>query len=384
MSGLTPRERVRMAIEHKEPDRVPIDFASFRYLLSASGPYGYTALKDYLGLEGGPEPFVMMGIVMNPDPRIQDRLGNDFRTVVMGTPPPEVLGPGHLRVFPFGYFYKSVGPYWYPDFTLSPLKDAQTVQDIENYEFWPDATDPAYVAGARERAKDFHDNTDYAVWAETGMGDAFFHTYHFLRSFEQCFIDMKRKPDLYHALMTKIVDSLLAVTGKFFAEVGPYIDVAGVNGDDLGWQYGPYFSNATYREFIKPYMVKYLKGIRALTDAKFFYHCDGSIFPLIEEFIDMGYDIISPITRNAKDMEPDKLKKRYGQHITFHSGVDVQSVMDRGSIDDVKRHVADTIRTMAPGGGYIFAIEDIKPETPPAHIVAAFDTAMEVGRYPIR
>jgi len=156
-----------------------------------------------------------------------------------------------------------------------------------------------------------------------------------------------------------------------------------VCGDDMGWQQGPFLSPSDYRRFVKPYVLRYLEEVRKLTKAKFFYHCDGSVAPLIEEFIDMGFDILSPVSYGSRGMEPRELKKRYGDRITFHSAIDVQQVMARGTVEEVVRHVTEVIRALAPGGGYIFAIEDIKPETPPAQIVAAFDTAREVGRYPI-
>lgn len=383
MSEMTSRERVLMAIEHKEPDRIPIDFAQLQYLITPLGPHGYGALTEYLGITDVVEPIEVFGMVINPDPRIQDRLGNDFVGVQMGAPAPEVVGENLLRMFPFGYFYKRVGPYWYPDYTMCPLKDAQTVEDIENYDCWPDVDDPVYAAGTGERAKDLHENTTKAVVAEMLLSAATCHNYHFLRGFEQWFIDMKNNPDLYHALMGQITDSLIGLARHFFAEVGDHVDMVAVNIDDMGSQMGPYISNATYHEYIRPYHLKYMQTVREYTDAKFFYHCDGAIFPLIEEYIDMGYEVVSPITYNARGMAPAELKKRYGQHITFHSGIDVQEVMARGSVEDVKRHVEEVVRTLAPGGGYIFAIEDIKPEVPPAQIVAAFDTAREVGTYPI-
>ena len=386
MSGITPRERVLMAIEHKEPDRIPIDFASFQSQISAMGPYGYFALAKHLGFfDEDVEYEYPFGQVVNPDPRIGKRFHNDFVTVGMTLPPPVEIKENYVQVFPFGWYWQHIGHYWYPDFKNAPLKNAKTVGDIEDYEHWPDPDDPAYdQSGVGETAKDLHENTDYAVIAEMGWLDFFCHEYHNLRTFQQWFIDMKQNPDIYHALMTKITDSAIALSKKFYKEVGKYIDMAHVNGDDLGWQYGPYFSNETYREFVKPYALKYNQAVRELTDAKFFYHCDGAINPLIEEFIDIGFDITSPVMYGCKDMEPQKLKKRYGDRITFHCGIDGQDVMSFGSVEEVKKHVTEVVRALAPGGGYIFALTDVKPETPPAQIVAAFDTAKEIGTYPIR
>jgi len=385
MSELTPRERVLMAIDHREPDRIPIDFASFSVSTYAHPPYGYNALCQHLDITDVAEPLVLFGShVLNVDERLQDRLGNDFRSILMGSPFPEILGPGYARLFPFGLVYKNVGgPFWYPDYQNAPLKDAKTIEDIENYQYWPDPDDPVYIAGVRERAKALHEQTEYAVIAEPLLSELPCTNYQWLRGFEQWFIDMHRNRELYEALMSKIIGYSIELAKRFYAEVGDYIDVAPVCSDDMGWQQGPFLSVKDYKEFIKPWIVKYLEAVRGLTKAKFFYHCDGSIFPLIEEFIDMGFDIISPITAKARDMEPAKLKKRYGNHITFHSGIDMQEVMSLGSVEAVKSHVAEVVRELAPGGGYIFGVM-LVPDVPPAQAVAAFDTAMEVGRYPIR
>ncbi len=387
MSEMTSRERVRMAIEQKEPDRVPVDFISFQNLITDMGPYGYYALREYLGLADDDREIISaLGCVQNMDPRILDRLGNDFRPVNWGPIGVEEIEEDYVRYVPFGFLYKNVGHYSYPDFENAPLKDAQTVADIENHPYWvdPDNVDPKFTEGKREEAKDLHENTDFAIVAQSGFVGYFFHVYTFLRGFNKAFIDMKQNPDLYHALMSHITDSMIALARPFYEEVGDYIDMAQVCGDDMGWQYGPFLSNEMFREFIKPYALKYNQTMRELTDAKFFYHCDGAIYPLIEEFIDMGYDVTSPIMYGCKDMAPAKLKKRYGGRITFHCGIDPQDVMAFGSVEEVKKHVTEVVKTLAPGGGYIFALTDIKPETPPEQIVAAFDTAMEVGKYPIR
>ena len=385
MSGLTPRERVLTAIEHKEPDRIPIDFASFTVSIYAHPPYGYNALCDHLGLTNVVEPVALFGsYVLNIDERLQDRLGNDFRSIQMGLPLPEVIRPDYIRLFPYGLLYKSVGgPFWYPDLANAPLKHAKTVQDIENYEYWPDTNDPVYTVGARERARALHEQTDYAIIAEPLIPEHHCTNYQWLRGFEQWFLDMHRNRDLYDALMEKLVGSSIEIAKRFYGEVGDYIDVAHVSGDDMGWQHGPFLSPKDYKEFIKPWIAKYLDAVRGLTKAKFFYHCDGSIFPLIEAFIDIGFDIISPITHRAKDMNPARLKKRYGDHITFHSGIDMQEVMSSGSVEDVRKHVTSVVRELAPSGGYIFGVM-VVPDFPPANVVTAFDTAMEVGRYPIR
>jgi hypothetical protein len=93
------------------------------------------------------------GNVLNQDPRIQDRLHNLFRSIGMGAPPAEEIEEGYQRLFPFGFYHKNVGQFWYPDYDNAPLKDARSIDDIENDEHWTDPDDPAYIEGGREKAK---------------------------------------------------------------------------------------------------------------------------------------------------------------------------------------------------------------------------------------
>jgi uroporphyrinogen decarboxylase len=384
MGQLTPRERVLMAVEHREPDRVPIDFASRQYLICDLPPYGYRKLCEYLNITDYAEPIVHKSVVLNPDERLQQELGNDFRAVRMGAPKPDIISERSIRMYPYGTYYRSAGLYWLPDFENAPLKEAKTIDDIENYPYWPDPDDPVYTAGLREVARKLHEKTAYAILGDAGHASYFCHLYHFLRGFEQWFVDMKRNPDLYRALMDKIVGCNIELAKRFYGAVGDYIDVAQVSCDDMGWQQGPFLSPKDYKQFVKPWAAKYVTQVRTLTKAKMFYHCDGSIAPLIEDFIDIGVEIISPVLKQGRDMEPEKLKKRYGDRICFHSGIDVQEVLPFGTVDEVRDHVQRVIRELAPGGGYIFAVNDIKPEVTPQNITAAYKTAQEFGRYPIR
>lgn len=383
MGGLTPRERVLLAIEHKEPDRVPINFASHHYLACDLPPYGYRRLCEYLNITDYAEPIVHRSTVMNPDERLQDRLGGDFRAIRIGVPEPDIISERSVRLYPFGRVFIEAGLHWQPDFENAPLKDAKTIDDIEGYPYWPDPHDPIYTAGLREMAQELHEKTDYAVIAEVEHAGAPCRVYQILRGFERWFVDMKRAPDFYRALMDKIVGCSIELAQRFYGAVGDYIDIAVFN-DDMGWQQGPYLSPKEYKEFVKPWAARYISEVKKLTKAKLYYHCDGSIAPLIDDFIDMGVDILGPVMNEGRDMEPEKLKKRYGDRICFQSGIDTQGVLPLGTVDEVREHVRSVIRALAPGGGYIFAIEGILPEVPPAQAVAAFETAQEFGKYPIQ
>jgi uroporphyrinogen decarboxylase len=114
-------------------------------------------------------------------------------------------------------------------------------------------------------------------------------------------------------------------------------------------------------------------------------HSCGSLFNLMEHFIEAGVDIINPVQTTAAKMDPVELKKRFGGQIVFWGGaVDTQTVLPYGTVDDVREQAKERIRTFAPGGGFVFApIHNIQYGVPPKNVVTMVDTAWEYGRYPI-
>jgi len=98
----------------------------------------------------------------------------------------------------------------------------------------------------------------------------------------------------------------------------------------------------------------------------------------------VGYDILNPVQTRAKEMEASRLKRVYGDRLCFYGGLDIQRLLPFGTPDEVRQGVKDLIRTLGPGGGFLFATShNIEPDTPPENIVAMFDAAHELGRYPL-
>ena len=117
---------------------------------------------------------------------------------------------------------------------------------------------------------------------------------------------------------------------------------------------------------------------------KLWYHSCGAVSELIDDFLDFGTDILNPVQPLATGMDSFELKKRYGDRLCFHGGIDLQKAMP-GTIEDVKREVETRIRAFAPGGGYILApANHIQDDTPPENIVFLYQYAKEFGTYPIK
>ena len=135
---------------------------------------------------------------------------------------------------------------------------------------------------------------------------------------------------------------------------------------------------------LKPYHAEYFSFIKAKTDAKLLYHCCGGITEVLDDFIEMGVDIINPVQVSAKGMDTKKLKESYEGKIVFWGGIDSQKVLPEGSVDDVRREIRKRISDLAPGGGYVLcSVHNIQPDVPAENIAVMYDEADNYGRYPL-
>ena len=202
---------------------------------------------------------------------------------------------------------------------------------------------------------------------------------------ERWLIDMKLRPKFFHKMMGKTVERMLAYNEQWYGVMGKYLDAAWV-GEDLGTQENPLISHDDYLEFCKPYQAAIIKSIRKhlRPEAKIIIHSCGSVYPFIEDFIEIGVNVLNPVQTLARNMEPWRLKRDFGGRIAFLGGFDTQTLLSLGTVEEVKEGVRRLIQQLAPGGGFVFGTShNIQPNTPLENITAAFDTAVEYGKYPI-
>ena len=391
MKNMTSRERVYTAIKHREPDRVPICFAGTSATAIQEGPtgacLGASALYNYLGIKDsipgvGPVGNITYGI----DERVIERLHSDMHALYANAPVDVIVEDENTKIWPFyfGMRIKKSGGYDFVDFTNPPMAHMTTVKDIEEYPYWPDLN-TNIMEGVVERAKYLHEKTDYFIVGDTPFAYYPLNGYGFNSGMDKWLMDMKIRPKFYHKLCEKFLEANLAFTGQFYKGVGKYVDAATVY-DDLGTQESTLMSLSDYREFYKPYQAEIIKNIKKYLkpEAKILLHSDGAISQFILDLIEIGVNMIHGVQPLAKNMEPWKLKKEYGNQLTFLGGFDIEQLMPLGNIDEIKEGVKRLFSEYALGGGFIFGPSVIiQPETHPENIIAAFDAALEYGKYPI-
>jgi uroporphyrinogen decarboxylase len=382
-AGMNPRERVMAALSLQEPDRVPIDLAQ------ACGDgitvTAYRNLINYLGLPERPiRILTKLAQTALVDEDVLHRFHVDFRRVDLGPPDDwrdELVGEdGYrdewdvVRTRPKGGFYY--------DLIHSPIKE-DTMAAIERHR-WPDPYNPGRYRGLRERARELHEETDFAVVLQVNC--AFFLRCAELRGWENFYMDLAGNPKFACALMDRYLDIRLRIAEKALEEVGDNIDIIMVSSDDLGMNDRTILSPKMYRELIKPRQKQTFDFFKDRTPAKRFYHCDGAIYPIIEDLIEIGVEALNPIQVSAAGMgNTKKLKAEFGDRLTFWGAIDTHQVLPHGTPEKVHSEVRRQIFDLGPGGGYVIcSVHNIQPEVPPENVVAMFDAAYSLGRYPLK
>jgi len=374
---LEHRERVMLALEHKEADRIPIDLGSVGGLMVDSV---YFKVKDLLGIKTDIKPYRHGSTANYYDERVLEALDIDFRHIWFSSPdkPKSVKNPDGTATDDWGITWSEYGSY--PK--IFPLQKA-SYEDLGKYQF-PTPGKDWDVEDLKNRAEHLSKNTDYAIVAkEVVSGGGILERSYYLRGVEELFSDMYLNEKFAMELIGRVAEVEMAYWDIFLDAVGPHVDIV-QRASDLGTQLSLIISPEHYRKFLKPFEKKIFDFIKSKAPkAKIWFHSCGAVSEIIEDFIDIGVDILNPVQPLAAGMDSFELKKRFGKRISFHGGIDLQKAMI-GSTDDVKEEVEKRIRAFAVGGGYIMASSNhIQDDTPPENVVFLFEHAKKFGRYPI-
>jgi uroporphyrinogen decarboxylase len=379
---MNSRERVLMALAHKEPDRVPVDFGGTT--CSSITLPGYVRLKKYLGIEA---PNIIMDRMMQPvivDERILELFHIDTHPILRN--PPEIERNKDVQIDEITYRDRW-GVTWhkppesdYYDMIKPALPGPITMQDVMNHP-WPEPHDPGYTRGLRERVLKERASTERALILNLSPG--VLQCSQFVRGFEDWFIDLAIQPELMGAIFDAITESIVGAAEDIVGAVGDIVDVVRV-GDDIGHQDRLCVRPQMYRELIKPRHAKMMDAIKSRTNAPVVWHTCGSSYDVLEDLFEMGVNAINPVQTSAAKMEPERLKADFGDKLTFWGGIDTFRVLPSGTPEEVAEEVRQKIKVLAPGGGFILnSVHNIQSDVPPENIVVMFEAAQKYGKYPL-
>ncbi len=382
---MTSRARVQIALNHQEPDRVPIDLGGT--VVSTIAIPTYAALRRHLGLAEKPiETLEVVQQVARVDEDVMDRLGVDVIPVFANAPdapaPPPTTSPDGTVSFKddFGATLKKPAGCHYFDWQEFPLPEPSLTALAKIP--WPDPADPGRYRGLRNRVKSLRAGTDRALFGMAPCGHDMFNQLFRVRGMENGLMDLVAEPEFAEAFFDRLCDTICTAQTLFLTEVGDLIDVQ-FAADDLAGQAGPLVSPELWRRMIKPRQARIIATIKAHTRAPVFYHSCGAVTEFLDDLIEIGVDILNPVQVSATRMDTAQLKKRFGKRLSFWGGgCDTQAMLNSGTPAQVREEVRRRIRDLAPGGGFVFnAVHNIQPLVPAANVAVMFDAALEFGRY---
>lgn len=390
MADMTSRQRALAALNHQEPDRVPIDIGGL-VLYTCWHELADARVKKYLGYdEHEPTLNSFISRTVRPDSHIRERFKTDFYG--LGSRPPatwqlelhqdEEGGTWFIdewqckwRRPPNGFYY---------DLVKHPLAGA-TVAEVARYQ-WPDPADPARLAGLAEQARDLYQNSDYCLCFTPIWSTGIFQVSGMLQGWEDHYVNLIADKRVSQAIFDGLTEFNLGQLASIVDAMGDYIQVVNFS-DDLGFQDRPMIRLSLFQEMVKPCyqkMVEFMK--EKAPHIKIVFHSDGAIAQFLPDFVQLGIDAINPVQVSCAGMDDTaRLKREFGDDLVFWgAGVDSQATLPNGSVEQVRAEVRRRIADLAPGGGYIFAsIHNIQFDVPPENVVACYEAALEFGHYPL-
>ena len=419
---MTSRQRFLAAANHTEPDRVPLDFGVTRS--GGITAVAYNELARFMNLTVGPaRVYDIQQQLAWPDDVFLDQFGVDILDVGRAflTEPtdwkPCTLKDGSAGLLP-AYHTHSVdtdgnealstakgtpvaakpNTSYYFDQISWPWRDLPAIPDpIDPPDFeeeiWVVPSSPNHLDYMNSDAElqrltdtitHLRETTDKALYLDFGRA-GLFEKGCYMRGTENWLVEMMIDQDGAARMLDAYVESCLARLQRILGAVGDKIDILRLFHDDVGAQSGPQFSPDLFKQLMVPRYRTLTDFIHANSTCKILNHSCGSIFPMIEHFIDAGIDMLNPIQIGADNMDPAELKKTFGDSIVFWGGgCDTVGELAEGTPQTVKDAIKKHIDTFAPGGGFVFVhTHNIQPGVPPANVIAMLEAFNDHAGYPI-
>ena len=410
---MNSRERILAAIHHQEPDRLPVDLGATPS--SGISAIAYHALLQHLGIQDGQtRVYDVVQQVAQPDEAVLARYRIDVVDVIrvfnerdedwydFSLPQgmtvqypawfkPVRLPDGSLEAFDAEGTRLGVMPpgATFFDQTCFPYLDGYP-EDFGNLGYWMGkvhwsalgksarkfSTEQEYWAELRQGVLEMRQRSQRALLI--GAGCNLFEWGTFLRRMDHFLMDLADDQANVERLLDALVEKHLHTLEMVCQAVGDVADIVRF-GDDLGTDQGPFMSPATYRKLFKPRHKLMVDYVKAHSQMRPYLHSCGSIYKLLPDLIEAGFEIINPVQTSARDMQPEGLKREFGDSLTFWgAGVDTRRILNRGTPQQVKEDVRRNIEILSPGGGFVFnTVHNILPDVPPENIAAMFEAIDE-------
>ena len=414
------RKRILDAINHRLPDRIPIDFGGSA--VSGMHVTCVAAFRDYYGLEKRPvkinEPYQMLGLIEDDLQQIigidtvpvgqknnmfgfpndnwkEWRLHNGLEVLVPGDFNITVDDAGNTYIYPEGDLnappsgVMPKGGYYF-DAIIRQQEIREDELDpndnLEEFKLLSEEDVSYLISEAIKAAK-----TGKGVLANfggTALGDIALVPAPFMkhpkgiRDIEEWYVSTVIRKDYIHKVFDRQIDIAIENLRVLNEHIGDLVDIVYICGTDFGTQTSTFCSADTFRELYMPYYKRVNNWIHDNTNWKTFKHCCGAIEPFLSLFIESGFDIINPVQCSAEGMEPEHLKKEYGKDIVFWGGgVDTQWTLPFGSPEEVREQVLKRCEVFSKDGGFVFgSIHNVQANTPVENIVAMIDAVHEFNK----
>ena len=397
---MTSRERVLRAIGHRETDRIPLDLGAT--LVTGIHAYSYHRLREHLSLSRGlvqiidtyqflarveDEMLEHFGIDVLPLFGAYDPLGvkcgvglkewtmpNGEHSLVSEDFNPEPQSDGSYILEKGGNLFRLPREGFYFDAVRPVLAEAESMEDIERLFDFSGFT--------QEQGNYYRKEAERLQGSERAVVGEIFATFEieFYFGYEQGMINLLTNKQMMIDFLDRLTQVYKNNFRLFRDAVGDQVDVITVY-KDLGNQNGPSVNPAVIREVFMPPMKRFVQYVKENSDYAVMLHACGSIYDFIPDIIDCGFDILNPIQISARNMEPDRLKREFGEKLCFWGGgIDTQATLPFGTPEEVREQVRENAGVLASDGGFVFnPVHNIQAGVPPENIVAAYDEAARVA-----
>lgn len=410
---MTPRERVLAAIAHQEADKLPVDIGATPS--SGISAIAYDQLIHHLDFNDKRNwVYDVVQQVAQPSEEFLDRFSIDVvdvgrmfntrdddwydYTLANGStaqqpdwfrpkkqPDGSFLAPLNgemIAKMPVGatFYDQTVFPFLdgYPDEYGNNLDQAMGRIHWAGlaHSPWDHAAEDDFWEQLRSKALKLRETSDRAILVVAGCN--LFEWGTFVRRLDNFLMDLLLDQDNVERFLDALLERHLKTLENVCNAVGDVVDILRF-GDDLGMDTGPFMRPDIYQKFFKPRHTMLCDYVKKNSSMHTYLHSCGSIYKLIPDLIEAGFEILNPVQINSRDMEPERLKAEFGKDVVFWGGgADTRSILNRATPEVVRDHVRKNIEIFAQGGGFVFnTVHNIMPDVPPENIVAMFEAIDE-------